>query len=189
MTRDEILENLTKLTPVISFSQLREHFFERDWLAARNAVRAWESAGLVSMSRNCIRSHSNADGPITLASKAKLELSAEQIAYRASQRWSQEFSPVLCIHCTGKLATLFGGTARTLASANLSHEIALVDVLLKKRQRDPAFVWELVPLSSGGGSLPDAITVTGAIELVGRYGGATVESKLSLRLNMPLEFW
>ena len=116
-------------------------------------------------------------------------LPAGQLAYQASQRWSNAPVPTVVIRATTTLAALQGGTVRAIAAGHLSHEIAVTEVFLSKRLQDPTFEWSLVHSRPGTGVLPDAITGTLACEVIGRYGNTSVASKLTIAASMSLELW
>lgn len=110
------------------------------------------------------------------------------IAYRAQSLWG-DLQPVVVLTATAKLRALYGGECHSLISANLSHEIALTDLFLSKRQSNPEFAWTLINSKPGNGSLPDAVAGDVAFELVGRYNGQTIGAKLSLSATYTLELW
>jgi hypothetical protein len=98
--------------------------------------------------------------------------------------------PSVIVRATARLIALHGGEVSAIANGHLSHEVALTEVFLAtKRPLDPDFEWSLIQARPGTGVLPDAICASGAIEIVGRYSGASVAAKLVLAGSMNLELW
>jgi hypothetical protein len=166
------------------------HYFAGNVEALRNALRAAQAKGFIEVSTELVRPWQHSGTALAIFQAGDPALSAGQIAYQASQRWSGEMVPSIIIRATAQLTALHGGKVRAIASGHLSHEIALAEVFLAaKRQSDPDFEWSLVHARPGTGALPDAVCATGAIEIVGRYSGASVAAKLVLAGSMNLELW
>jgi hypothetical protein len=156
--------------------------------AMRNALRAHQAAGLITISTEFVRGRSRAERPIVSLRAGELPPCAEQIAYQGRQRWNEDIEPTIIIRGTAKLFALYGGEVRPLVTANISHDLALSDVFLTKRREDPAFEWNLVHAKPGSPCL-DAVCAAGFIEVVGQYSGVSVAAKLSLTATANLELW
>jgi len=184
------LIDLARFLPVATGAQLLRHYFAGNVAAFRAALRAAQAKGYIELSTQLGRPWSHTGKPLASFQAGERVLSAEQIAYQASQRWSDSPVPMLIVRGTASLAMLCGGTPRTIASGHLSHELAIAEVFLTKRLHEPTFEWSLVHARPGAGVLPDAIAGTLACEILGRYSGASVQAKLTLegRFNL-LELW
>jgi hypothetical protein len=187
-TWHQYLYDLTGPVRVLTICQALEHHFQGSQEKMRRVLRAHEAAGLITVSTELVRGRHKVFGPIATIKAGELPPSAEQIAYAGRLRWS-DTAPAVTIRGTAKLATLLGGEVHTVVAANLSHEVALTDLFLQKRQADPDFQWTLVQVKPGTGPLPDAITAAGCVELIGRYNGATVLAKCAIAAHMNLQLW
>jgi hypothetical protein len=189
-TWHQYLLDLTNPVRVLTLRQALDHYFQGSQEKMRRVLRAHEAAGLITLSTELVRGRHTVSGPIAIIKAGELPPSAEQIAYTGRQRWSENIAPTVIIRGTAKLAMVLGGKVHTVVAANLSHEVALTDLFLHKRKTvGPEFHWSLVNAKPGAGSVADAVTASGCIELIGRYNGATVSAKLTLAGSTNLELW
>jgi hypothetical protein len=188
MNPPNLLEDLVFRFHVLTQAQMLK-YFGGNKKAMLRFLRAQTSAGSIAVSTELVRMRQGAEKPIICLKSGELPPSAEQITYLARQRWSGTLTPTIVIRGTAKLAALYGGEARTVVTAHLSHDVALADVLLSKRELTPEIQWLLVHSRPGGGPLPDAIAASGFIEVIGRYNGAMVAAKMELAAEKNIEFW
>jgi hypothetical protein len=163
-------------------------YFDGNEAALKRAIKMAQTQGLIECRFELIRAREVSE-PIATVSCGELLPRAEEIAYTARQRWGSSFSPTLIISGTTKLAALSGGTTSVLVKSQISHEVALTDVFLKKRESNPSFSWSLVTLGGAGGARVDAIAGNLMVELVGQYSGGKVAAKMELAGNATIEFW
>jgi hypothetical protein len=184
MNEDKFFEDLVRVSAMTGEQAgqwLGENFLRR--------LRRFETRGYVMLSMELVHDR-DTSAPIDVVRPGDPLPDSGEIAYRADKRWKKVWTPKLIIRATAKLATIYGGEPRTTVTGHLSHDLALVDVLLKKRQADQTFEWSLVS-SKPGGPLPDAISASGSIqlELVGRYNATSISAKMGLAAHGTIEFW
>lgn len=183
----QLFRDLSRQFRVITQEQLMNAYSFKSLREVRRFIRESSAADLVGTSLAMLR-------PRELRLLASIKVgetgpSAGAIAYRASTLWAESLQPVLIIYGTAKLAALHGGELHSVATANLSHEVALTELFLSKRLSNPDFEWKLISSQPGLGAMPDAIAGDTAIEIVGRYNNATVSAKIALSASYPLELW
>lgn len=180
--------DLARFLPAVPSAIARQRYFAGDTEAMWRALRTAEARGLVEISGEMVRGH-YATEPIAIVKAGETPPPAGRIAYEGNQRWSEDVSPRIVIRGTAKLCAFFGGEERVIASAHLSHDLALSNVFLLKRLSEPTFEWSLIRQTSRSGVLADAVSATGYVELVGRYSAASVSAKLTLAGTANLELW
>jgi hypothetical protein len=185
----QYLHDLANPLRVLTQAQLLDHYFHNARDKMLRVLRSHRAAGLITISTELVRGRREVLRPITIIKAGELPPSAEHIAYAGRQRWSEAIAPTVIIRGTAKLAAYYGGEVQSVASASLSHEVALTDLFLRKRLADPDFHWTLVQAKPGAGPLPDAISAAGGLELIGRYNGSTVSAKLAIAASINLELW
>lgn len=173
--------------PVATGAQILRHYFAGNVAAFRRSLRAAKARGFIEVSTQLVRPWRHSGAPIIRLGAGEPILPAGPIAYQANRRWDARPTLTLVIQGTARLATLHGGTVRTIASGHLSHEIAVAEVFLTKRA-DPTFEWTLIRACPGAVA-PDAIAGSLAVEIIGRYSTATTAAKLTLAGSMNLELW
>jgi len=181
-------KDLARFLPAVPSATIRQKYFSGDANAMWRALRTAEARGLVEISGEMVRPHF-ATEPIAIIKPGETLPSAGRIAYEGNQRWSETVSPRIVVRGTARLCAFFGGEERVIASAHLSHDLALTNVFLQKRESDPTFEWRLVRQTSRSGVLADAVSTSGYVELVGRYSAASVSAKLTLAGTAHLELW
>jgi hypothetical protein len=184
----QFLVDLAHFLPVATGAQLLRHYFGGNVEALHRALRAAKAKGFIEISTELVRPWSHGGAPIVRLKAGEPVLSAGQIAYQASQRWSPAPLPTLVIRGTASLATLHGGNVRSIVTGHLSHQIAVSEVFMNQRLQEPAFEWTLVRARPGAVA-PDAIAGSLAYEILGRYSGATVQAKLTIGGSLNLELW
>ena len=169
--------------------QALRRYFGGNVKAMRRFLNRLQAKGLITLSTELVRDRQETESPIAVIQLGSVFPPAEQVAYKAAQLWLDSTTPKLIIRGTVSLATLYGSEIRTVASANLSHEVALVGIILNKLETNPDCEFRLLQSKPGGGAFPDAIFASAQIELVGRYSGAMVAAKMVLAARANLEFW
>lgn len=183
-----LLHILARRLTAVTGAQALGFLFKNDAQAMRRALRIHKAAGLITISTELTRTR-GLSGPIAVVERGGALPSPHRIAYEAAERWGSEILPTFIIRGTLKLAALYGGEVHTVVAGHASHEVALADVFFSKRAQNPEFEWTLIHAAPGGGALPDAISADAAIELVGRYNGATIATKLAISATRRLELW
>jgi hypothetical protein len=184
------LRDIARFLTVASFEQICKHYFAGDAERLRSVLRSAKAQGLVEVSTELLRPWQHDGTPLARIQLGGNSIAAGRIAYQARNRWSPTIVPTVVVRATAKLATLCGGEVHTIARGHLSHSIALSEVyFLKKANEHPDMEWSLVSVKPGTGSLPDAIAGSLAIEIIGRYSGASVAAKLAIASSMSLEVW
>ena len=183
------LSDLARFLPLMTGEQMCRWYYAGDHKEMLRDLRKDAAREMISFSTELIRERTESDGAIVSIKSGQANRNPHQIAYLAAQRWSDRVTPKLIIRGTVKLASIFGGEVHTVAKATVSHECALADVFFSKRMTNPEFEWDLVRVRPGNGALPDAVTTTGMIEVIGRYNGNAVAGKLSLAATANLELW
>lgn len=185
---NKYLTDLARFVPVLTGPQILHAYFDNSFERMRRTLRAHEAEGFITLSTELVRPRVLA-GPLATIIRGHPLPSPHQLAYSAEKLWSASLVPTLIIRGTAKLSALYGGEYREVITANLSHEVALTSVLFAKRGANPDFEWTLVLARPGEGALPDAIAADAAIEVLGRYSGATVSAKLAIAAGCTLEIW
>lgn len=183
------LGDIARFVPLMTAEQICRAYFNCNWVKTLRQLRKDADSGLVSLSTEFTRGRVLSGSALASVQCGEPNPHPGHVAYLASQLWSETMTPQLIVRGTMKLNTIFGGEPQTIATASISHECALAEVFLSKRMQDPTFEWTLVQARPGGGVLPDAVTATGMIEVVGRYNGDSVAGKLSLSATANLELW
>jgi hypothetical protein len=187
---DKFLKDLAQFVPGLTGAQALKSYFNGDAETMKAFLRAQQAEGMIRLTTELVRERRHSNDPIISLRCGEAGPSAYKVAYAASQRWTEVINPVLIIRGTAKLQTIYGGEPNTIVTANLSHEIALTDVFLSKRQQQgPEFVWHLIHSRPGMGALPDAISAGAWIEVIGRYSGSMVAAKLEIAARANLEIW
>jgi hypothetical protein len=184
--RSNFLADLARLPLLTGAQALREHF-DNNLPKMHRVLRAREAEGFITFSIQLVRPRI-VDGPLAILKPGDKLPSSHHLAYLAGRRWSEFLTPTLTIKGTAKLYAMYGGEHRAIVAGHLSHEVALVDVLLSKRH-SPDFEWTLIHARPGLGAMPDAVVADTAIELIGRYSGAMVSAKLGISATCNLELW
>ncbi len=187
-SRDKYLVDLARFVPVLTGPQIVQEYFSGSNEAMRRAMRSHLASGLIICSTEIIRPRSVV-GPLLTVAPGQRHPSSHAIAYLAGKLWSNSLQTVLVVRATDKLMALYGGQRRALVSTHLSHEVALAGVFLFRRAHSPSFEWDLIRSGGDRGALPDAVSADAVIELIGRYNGTTVASKLGLAAECKLELW
>lgn len=185
----KVWSDLSRFLSVATEDQLLA-YFGGDRAALTRAVQRAKAQGLVRVSVEMVRLRDTQE-PIAVMRAGETQPRSEQVAYLASQRWHDSMVPTVVIQATAKLAALAGGKPALVASGHLSHELAVTDVFLRKREADPTFVWSLISQGGARGGRVDAVSGSGGLllELVGRYSGGKVAMKMELAGSATLEFW
>lgn len=183
----KVASDLARQLKVITEVQALKAYSWANIHAFRRFLRDYERDGLLTKTTTFARER-NVEVCLATVRPGDDMPSQHAIAYRAATLWG-DLQPVVVLSATAKLRALYGGESHTLVSAHLSHEIALADIFLSKRQSNPDFEWTLTNSKPGSGSLPDAIAGETAFELVGRYNGGTVGAKFSIAATYTLELW
>ncbi len=183
------LNDLARFLPLLTGEQICHRYFGGNFGKMLRSLRKDAATGHITLSTELVRHRIESDLAIVSIKSGRAIPNANQIAYVASKRWSEVVSAQLVVRGTATLAAIYGGEVHPVATATISHECALAEVFLTKRQANPDFEWSLVHARPGMGALPDAITATGMIEVVGRYNGNSVAAKLELAATANLELW
>lgn len=186
---NKYLIDLARFVPVLTGPQMVRAYFQNSTEQMRRTLRAHEAAGLITVSRELVLPRVT-DGPLATINGGQQRPCPHELAYRAEKLWRGSALPTLVIRGTAKLSALYGGEFREVIASNLSHEAALTAIFLfSKRASNPDYEWTLVVAKPGTGMLPDAIAADAAIEVLGRYNGATVTAKLGIAAGCKLELW
>lgn len=186
----KVWSDLSRFLSVATEGQLLTAYFGGNRAALERAVRRAKARGLIEVRVEMVRLR-DTQAPIAVLRPGEAPPRSEQVAYLASQRWHDSLVPTVVIQASAKLAALAGGTSSLVASGHVSHEVAVTEIFLKKREADSAFSWSLISQCGPRGGRVDAVAGSGGllVELVGRYSGGKVALKMELAGTGILEFW
>jgi hypothetical protein len=160
-------------------------YFEGNVAGLVRALRAHPP--FVCVSTELIRHRRNAHEPMAVLKPGDILPTPGHIAHLARARWAPA-GPEVIIRATATLFALYGGQSRPIASLHLSHHIATVEVL-QGNLSNPNFQWSFSAIRPGSGPLPDAISTSGFIEVIGNYGTGRISAKLALAATATIQLW
>jgi hypothetical protein len=159
-------------------------YFDGNAAGLSRVLRAHSS--FVSVSTELIRHRRNDREPIAVLKPGDVLPTPGHIAHLARARWAPA-APEVIIRGSATLSALYGGHSHPIASLHVSHHIAIVEVLQGKLS-DPHFQWTFSKVSPGC-PVPDAISTSGFIEIIGNYGTGRISAKLALAASASIQLW